>query len=40
MNRWMKEFNEKGVEGLKPKSKRRPSMSKKPNTNKQKSGLT
>ena len=32
---WMKEFNEKGVEGLKPKPKGRPSMSKKSNTNKQ-----
>ena len=31
--RWMKEFNEQGVEGLKPKPKGRPSMSKKPNTN-------
>lgn len=29
--RWMKEFNEQGVEGLKPKLKGRPSMSKKPN---------
>ena len=35
INRWMKEFNEQGVEGLKPKPKGRPSMSKKPNTNKQ-----
>ena len=33
INRWMKEFNEQGVEGLKPKPKGRPSMSKKPNTN-------
>ena len=33
INRWMKEFNEQGVEGLKPKPKGRPSMSKK--TNKQ-----
>ena len=33
INRWMKEFNEQGVEGLKPKG--RPSMCKKPNTNKQ-----
>jgi transposase len=32
---WMKDFNEQGVEGLKPRSKGRPSMSKKPNTNKQ-----
>ncbi len=30
INRWMKEFNEQGVEGLKPKPKGRPSMSKKP----------
>ena len=30
--RWMKEFNEHGIEGLKPKSKGRPSMSKKPNS--------
>ena len=29
------EFNEQGVEGLKPKPKGRPSMSNKPNTNKQ-----
>ena len=29
INRWMKEFNEQGVEGLKPKPKGRPSMSKK-----------
>ncbi|MBC5638833.1 transposase [Ornithinibacillus sp. BX22] len=35
INRWMKEFKEKGVEGLKPKSKGRPSMSKKSNINKQ-----
>lgn len=28
---WMKTFNEQGVEGLKPKIKGRPSMSKKPN---------
>ncbi|MFD0957234.1 helix-turn-helix domain-containing protein [Virgibacillus alimentarius] len=25
INRWMKEFNEQGVEGLKPKPKGRPS---------------
>ena len=31
----MKEFNEQGVEGLKEKPKGRPSMSKKPNANKQ-----
>ena len=30
IHRWMKEFNEHGIEGLKPKSKGRPSMSKKP----------
>ena len=30
ITRWMKEFNEQGVEGLKPKPKGRPSMSKKP----------
>ena len=29
--RWMKEFNEQGIEGLKEKAKGRPSMSKKPN---------
>ena len=31
IHRWMKEFSEQGIEGLKPKSKGRPSMSKKPN---------
>ena len=31
IHRWRKEFNELGIEGLKPKSKGRPSMSKKPN---------
>lgn len=31
IHRWMKEFNRQGIEGLKPKSKGRPSMSKKPN---------
>ena len=31
IHRWKKEFNELGIEGLKPKSKGRPSMSKKPN---------
>ena len=30
INRWMKEFNEQGVEGLKPKPKGRPSMSRNP----------
>ena len=42
INRWMKEFNEQGVEGLKPKSKGRPSMSKKPNkqTKKEEKKLT
>lgn len=42
INRWMKEFNEQGVEGLKPKPKGRPSMSKKPNkqTKKDKEKLT
>jgi transposase len=35
INRWKKEFNEQEAEGLKPKPKGRPSMSKKPNTNKQ-----
>jgi transposase len=34
--RWMKLFNEQGIEGLKPKSKGRPSMSKKPNKTKKK----
>lgn len=29
LHRWMKMFNEQGIEGLKPKSKGRPSMSKK-----------
>jgi|SRR5690625_422275 len=29
IRRWMKEFKEQGVEGLKPRPKRRPSMSKK-----------
>ncbi len=40
--RWMKEFNEQGVEGLKPKPKGRPSMSKKPNkqTKKEEKKLT
>ena len=32
----MKEFHEQGVEGLKPKPKGRPSMSKKPNKQKKK----
>ena len=36
INRWMKEFNEQGVEGLKPKPKGRPSMSKKQPINKRK----
>ncbi|WP_269799225.1 hypothetical protein [Bacillus xiapuensis] len=35
MYRWMKVFNEQGLEGLKTKPKGRPSMSKKSNTNKQ-----
>jgi transposase len=34
--RWMKTFHEQGVEGLKLKSKGRPSMSKKPNHQKKK----
>ena len=34
--RWMKEFHEQGVEGLNPKPKGRPSMSKKPNKQKKK----
>ncbi|NQD65959.1 transposase, partial [Bacillus haikouensis] len=34
--RWMKEFHEQGVEGLNPKLKGRPSMSKKPNKQKKK----
>ncbi len=34
IHRWMKTFNEGGVEGLKSKSKGRPSMSKKPNKQK------
>jgi transposase len=34
--RWMKTFQEQGVEGLKLKSKGRPSMSKKPNNQKKK----
>ena len=36
ITRWMKEFHEQGVEGLKPKPKGRPSMSKKPNKQKKK----
>lgn len=31
IHRWMKTFNEQGIEGLNPKSKGRPSMSKNPN---------
>src|SRR5699024_3913868 len=34
IHRWMKTFNEQGIEGLNPKSKGRPSMSKKPNKKK------
>ena len=34
ITRWKKEFHEKGVEGLNPKPKGRPSMSKKPNKQK------
>jgi transposase len=34
INRWMKAFNKQGVEGLKPKPKGRPSMSKKPSKKK------
>lgn len=34
IHQWMKTFNERGVEGLKPKLKRRPSMFKKPNKQK------
>ncbi|WP_110936883.1 helix-turn-helix domain-containing protein [Salipaludibacillus neizhouensis] len=34
--RWMKTFNERGIEGLKPISKGRPSMSKKPTKSKNK----
>ena len=34
IHRWKKEFNELGIEGLKPKPKGRPSMSKKPNKQK------
>ncbi len=33
---WKETFNEQGIEGLKPKSKGRPSMSKKPNKQKKK----
>ena len=42
IHRWKKEFNELGIEGLKPKSKGRPSMSKKPNkqTKKEEKKLT
>ncbi len=36
IHRWMKTFNEKGIEGLKPKLKGRPSMSKKSNKPKKK----
>ncbi|WP_212951999.1 helix-turn-helix domain-containing protein, partial [Siminovitchia terrae] len=36
IKRWMKTFREQGVEGLKQKSKGRPSMSKKPNKQKKK----
>lgn len=38
IHRWMKTFNEQGIEGLKPKSKGRPSMSKKPNKSNKKEG--
>ncbi|WP_319961232.1 transposase [Virgibacillus natechei] len=36
INHWMKVFNEQGIEGLRPKSKGRPSMSKKHNKPKKK----
>src|SRR5699024_7055152 len=36
IRRWMKEFKEQGVEGLNPRLKGRPSMSKKPNKQKKK----
>ncbi|MBM7597793.1 transposase [Virgibacillus halotolerans] len=36
IQRWLKAFREQGIEGLKPKSKGRPSMSKKPNKQKKK----
>jgi transposase len=36
IKRWMKTFREQGIEGLKLKSKGRPSMSKKPNNQKKK----
>ena len=34
--RWLKAFREQGIEGLKPRSKGRPSMSKKPNKSQEK----
>lgn len=36
IHRWLKIFNEQGIEGLKPKSKGRPSVSKKTNKSKKK----
>jgi len=36
LHRWMKMFNKQGIEGLKPKSKGRSSMSKKPSKSKKK----
>ena len=36
IERWLKAFREQGIEGLKPRSKGRPSMSKKPNKQKKK----
>ncbi|MGP4079763.1 helix-turn-helix domain-containing protein [Bacillus sp. Marseille-Q3570] len=36
IHHWTKTFNEQGVEGLKPKLKGRPSMSKKPNKSEKK----
>lgn len=42
IHRWMKEFNAQGIEGLKSKSKERPSMTEKPNkqTKKEENKLT
>ncbi|WP_404458823.1 helix-turn-helix domain-containing protein [Oceanobacillus kapialis] len=36
IRRWMKDFKKQGIEGLEPKPKGRPSMSKKPNKSKKK----
>ena len=36
IQRWLKAFHEQGIEGLKPRSKGRPSLSKKPNKQKNK----